>query len=126
MGKLKRYILFSTSLIILINCIYLLNYKVSALSVPGSENASFLVDGSPAIDAATIGGSFVGIGKFLTGLGGFVLVAATTYMGIQYFISGPEKQGQLKGQLMGLVISGAVIFGAYGIWKMAVGIFEGI
>ena len=44
-------------------------------------------------------------------------------MGIKYFISSPEEQAKLKGQLIGVVVSAVVIFGAYSIWKMAVSIF---
>ena len=47
-----------------------------------------------------------------------VLVAVLTFMGIKYITSGPEAQGKLKQQLIGVVVSGVVIFGAYGIWQL--------
>ena len=47
-----------------------------------------------------------------------VMVAVTTYMGIKYLTAGPEAQAKLKVQLIGVVVSGVVIFGAYGIWSI--------
>ena len=58
------------------------------------------------------------ITQILITLGAGVLVAVTTYMGIRYLISSPEEQAKLKTQLIGLVVSGVVIFGAYYIWKI--------
>ena len=60
----------------------------------------------------------VDITQILITLGAGVLVAVTTYMGIRYLISSPEEQAKLKTQLIGLVVSGVVIFGAYYIWKI--------
>lgn len=74
------------------------------------------------IDAGEIAENFVGIGQILTLVGAGVLVAVTTYMGIKYLTSGPEAQAKLKVQLIGIVVSGVVIFGAYGIWKLVVDI----
>ena len=51
-------------------------------------------------------------------IGAGVMVAVTTYMGIKYLTAGPEAQAKLKVQLIGVVVSGMVIFGAYSIWKL--------
>ncbi len=59
----------------------------------------------------------VPLGQLLTTIGAGVLVAVTTYMGIKYVTSGPEAQAKLKQQLIGVIVSAIVIFGAYGIWK---------
>ena len=61
---------------------------------------------------------FVDLTQILTTIGAGVLVAVTTYMGIKYLTSGPEAQAKLKVQLIGLVVAGFVIFGAYFIWKV--------
>ena len=45
-------------------------------------------------------------------------------MGIKYFISSPEEQAKLKGQLIGVVVSAVVIFGAVSIWELAINIFK--
>jgi hypothetical protein len=53
-------------------------------------------------------------------IGAGVMVAVTTYMGIKYLTAGPEAQAKLKVQLVGLVVSGMVIFGSYYIWKIVI------
>jgi len=62
------------------------------------------------------------IGSVLTTIGAGVMVAVVTYMGIKYLTAGPEAQAKLKTQLIGVIVSGAVIFVAYAIWKLVVGI----
>ena len=47
-----------------------------------------------------------------------------TYMGIKYLTSGPEARAKLKVQLIGVVVAGLVIFGAYYIWDFVVGVGE--
>lgn len=63
---------------------------------------------------------FIALGQVLTMIGAGVLVAVTTYMGIRYLTEGPEAQAKLKTQLIGLIVSGLVIFGAYFIWKLVI------
>lgn len=72
------------------------------------------------IDYTNIANEFAGLGQILTMVGAGVMVAVTTYMGIKYLTAGPEAQAKLKTQLIGVVVSGVVIFGAYGIWKLVV------
>ena len=50
-------------------------------------------------------------------IGAGVMVGVTTYMGIKYLTAGPEAQAKLKVQLIGVVVSGMVIFGSYYIWR---------
>lgn len=67
-----------------------------------------------------ISNEFKGLGQILTMIGAGVMVAITTYMGIKYLTAGPEAQAKLKVQLIGVVVSGVVIFGAYSIWSMVI------
>lgn len=76
------------------------------------------------IDYNKITDEFTGLGQILTTIGAGVMVAVITYMGIKYLTSGPEAQAKLKTQLIGVVVSGFVIFGAYIIWKIVVQIAE--
>ena len=64
--------------------------------------------------------NFSGIGQLLTLIGAGVMVVVVTYMGIKYLTSAPDKQAALKQQLIGVVVAGVVIFGAYGIWSSLV------
>ena len=66
--------------------------------------------------------NFKGLGKLLTMVGAGVMVAVVSYMGIKYIMSPPDKQAALKQQLIGVVVAGIVIFGAYGIWKAVLGV----
>ena len=59
---------------------------------------------------------FEDLGQILTMIGVGVMVGVTVYMGIKYLTSGPDAQAKLKTQLIGLVVSGVVIFAAYSIW----------
>ena len=70
----------------------------------------------------SIAENFMGLGQLLTMVGAGVMVAVVSYMGINYIMSPPDKQAALKQQLIGVVVAGIVIFGAYGIWKAVVGI----
>lgn len=56
------------------------------------------------------------IGRVLFAIAVIVLLVVGTIMGIKYIISTPDQQAKLKQQLIGLVVSAVVIFGAYGIW----------
>lgn len=58
------------------------------------------------------------VGQILTTLGVVIIVIVTVVMAIKYMVSGPEEQGKLKKQLIGLVVSAVVIFGAQAIWAI--------
>lgn len=91
--------------------------QANAFITKGKEQAK-----NSGIEPGNIAKNFVGIGQILTMVGAGVLVAVTTYMGIKYLTSGPEAQAKLKIQLIGIVVSGMVIFGAYTIWSIVVDI----
>ncbi len=84
-----------------------------------SAGSSF---GSGSIDTSGVTDKFVALGQVLTMIGTGVMVAVTTYMGIKYLTAGPEAQAKLKTQLIGVVVAGIVIFGAYSIWSLVVNI----
>lgn len=65
--------------------------------------------------------NFTGLGQILTMIGAGVMVIVVSYMGINYLISPPDKQAALKQQLIGVLVAGIVIFGAYGIWSAILG-----
>lgn len=110
-----------------ISNIYIVRADDDGISLKKMEEQAekFLTTGeqqSDKVDTAAIAENFVGLGQILTMVGAGVLVAVTTYMGIKYLTAGPEAQAKLKVQLIGIVVSGVVIFGAYGIWKTVVNI----
>lgn len=125
MNIYKKIISFSMLLIAVFNIISLNLYTVDAVSYGDMMNqaSGFISHGenqarNSSISTTDITSEFVDLGKILTTIGAGVMVAVTTYMGIKYITSGPEAQAKLKQQLIGVVVSGVVIFGAYGIWKI--------
>lgn len=68
----------------------------------------------------------VKIGQLLMTIAIIVLLVVTIIMAIKYMIASPEEQGKLKQQLIGLVVSAAVIFGAYIIWQMAINLMTSV
>lgn len=70
------------------------------------------------INYASVTSEFKDLAQILTMIGTGVMIGVTVYMGIKYLTSGPEAQAKLKGQLVGVLISGLVVFASYPIWKM--------
>ena len=105
--------------------IYVNSFEARAdlLSDMTSQAGNFITKGESEkgnFDTTSITNEFLGLGQILTFIGAGVMVAVTSIMGIKYLISPPDKQAALKQQLIGLVVAGIVIFGAYGIWKAIV------
>ena len=97
-------------------------YSVKAVTLGEMQNKAnaFITKGSQNqnINYGNVTKQFSDLGQILTMIGAGVMVGVTTYMGIKYLTAGPEEQAKLKIQLVGLVVSGMVIFGAYFIWKI--------
>lgn len=72
------------------------------------------------INTDEVTGDFKSLGQILTMIGAGVMVGVATYMGIKYLTAGPDAQAKLKEQLIGVAVSGTVIFGAYFIWKTVI------
>ncbi len=66
------------------------------------------------------------VGQMLTAIGVAILFGGIVILGIKYMISEPEQKGKLKQQLIGLVVAGVVIFGAFTIWNLLRNFFEGL
>lgn len=58
------------------------------------------------------------IANILTAIGVVVLIAVVSIMGLKYMFATPEEAAKLKQQLIGVVVSGVVIFGAVAIWRI--------
>ena len=127
MSVLKRIISVLIMAVVMVG-ILSVDSTVSAIDLDGmsSKIETFKKNGTTTIDTTEITTEFAGLAKILTTLGAGVLIIVITYMGIKYFISSPEEQAKLKGQLIGVVVSAVVIFGAVSIWKLAINIFKGM
>ncbi len=58
------------------------------------------------------------------GIGIIAAVAVGIALGIKYMVGSLEEKADLKQALLGYVVSCVVIFGAFGIWKIAIEIFS--
>jgi len=79
---------------------------------------SFIAQGSGGRTADDFAADFIDIGTILAGIAEIVLLCCIIVIGMKWATASPEKKAQLKQQLIGLVISAAVIFGAVGIWEL--------
>lgn len=83
---------------------------------------SFFNKGKPEADKIlpqnTLEEKFIPVGQILVTAASIVLVIVTLIMAIKYITANPEQRGKLKQQLIGLVISIVVIYGAVGIWSI--------
>lgn len=98
-------------------------YSVQAISLGEMENKAknFIDKGEKTnINYDNVTAEFKSLGQILTMIGAGVMVAVTSYMGIKYLTAGPEAQAKLKTQLIGVLVSGMVIFGAYFIWTTVI------
>lgn len=123
--KLKKSI-FLTALTLVLFSLLCANYSVHAVDFTKAQE--FINTGKSSQNGfnniTEIGNEFAAIGSVLTYIGAGIVVGAMAYMGILYIISPPDKQAKLKQQLVGLVVSAVVIFGAYYIWKFVVLLLE--
>ncbi len=129
MKTIKRIFSILCLILIIINIFNINLYKVEALTLKEmqDETNEFMTKGQTGSNSIKGDGIFkdlADMGSILTTIGAGVLVAATLYMGIKYMTASPEAQAKLKQQLIGLVVSGFVIFGSYAIWKIVVTIVE--
>ena len=114
-----------TLLMLLMIVLLSFSHSVSALSLTDMESKinTFKSSASSAnINTGAVVKEFAEIGSILTMIGTGVMIAVVTYMGIKYLTAGPEAQAKLKTQLIGVVVSGVVIFGAYNIWALVLDI----
>lgn len=79
---------------------------ISGAETPGGLTAEHFV------------GEFIGIGQILVSIGIATILIVTAIMAGKWIVATPDKQAKLKQQLIGLVISIVVIFGAVGIWNL--------
>ena len=131
MKKMNKILAITCLLIVMMQIVCMFQFEAEAKALTYQDmmkqTGDFISKGkkeSDGIPTGDIAEQFVNLGQVLTMVGTGVFIAAVTFMGIKYLTSGPEAQAKLKEQLIGLIVSGVVIFGAYGIWKLVLGIVE--
>lgn len=116
------------SLVVLLVTIFTINAQALSWDSIKSDADKFISAGEKQqlIKSSDIVQKVVPVGQMLTALGIAVLFGAFLILGIKYMKAQPEERGKLKQQLIGLVLSGIVIFGAYTIWSIAYNFFKEI
>lgn len=72
------------------------------------------------INSSDVATAVLPIAQALVAVASGVLVVVTCIMGVKYATTtSPDAQAKLKKQLIGLVVSIIVVFGAYSIWTIA-------
>ena len=122
----KKTLVFSLFLLVILASFLV---AIPSYAIDFSAASSFIDNGAnnqslSGDNLKEIGASFSAIGKVLIYIGAGITVIGLSYLGIMYLISPPEKQGKLKQQLIGLLVSALVIFGAFKIWSIIVNILE--
>lgn len=64
--------------------------------------------------------------NILLGLGIIVAVVVASMLGIKFMTGSVEEQAKVKESLIPFIIGCVVVFGAFGIWKVAVNLLSGI
>ena len=90
------------------------------------EADDFIKDGeaSSDIDETQLGETSDFLYNLLLGIGIIAAVGVGVVLGIKYMVGSLEEKADLKQVLLGYAISCLVIFGAFGIWKLAVNVFS--
>lgn len=131
----KKQVKLVVSLIVAFLCLLMLlstqSYANNTNNIDSwiTQGNSFINEGSKgtAIDVADIKNTVLPIGQALVAIATVVLVVVTIIMGIKYMTCGsPDQKAKLKTQLIGLVVSTVVIFGAQTIWALIYNFMIGI
>lgn len=85
-----------------------------------------LPEANEILSQQTLEKIFIPIGQVLVTIAGIVLVIVTLIMAIKYLTANAEQRGKLKQQLVGLVVSTVVIYGAVGIWSIIKNLMESL
>jgi len=125
---MKKIVLCTILILIILNAFCILKFEANAMNLTGMENqvTNWLTTGRDRAGTELGNGineitsPLVNIGQILLMIATGVLVIVTTFMGIKYITASPEGQAKLKQQLVGLVVSCIVIFGAWSIWRMTI------
>ena len=123
---LTKFIVLFIALYTVFSAYSVVNAKTSMGSMV-EDTKKFINIGKKQSSNIQIGNSvaeIASIGSILTTIGVAVMIGVTAYMGIKYLTAAPDAKAKLKTQLIGVVVAGVVIFGAYYIWKLAIDVFS--
>ena len=122
---MKSYLKKLLVILVVLMLLFSINSKVFAMDKVISGGKSFLdeADSSKAnIDEQKLHNLSDTLSTILLSVGIVIAVIIATVLGIQFMMSGAEGQAKVKEMLVPFVIGCIVVFGAFGIWKIALSI----
>ena len=130
---MKKSTFFVLNVLIILAIIFIPATSFAADSVKtwdqlASDAKAFIDKGkaSEVINSSDVATAVLPIAQALVAIATGVLVVVTCIMGIKYATTtSPQEQAQLKNQLIGLVVSIIVVFGAYSIWTIVYNFMNG-
>ena len=102
--------------------LFSINTKVFAIGEIIDDGQSFLGaadSGTVNMDIADIESASGYLYNILLSLGVVIAVIVATILGVQFMLSEAEGQAKVKEMLIPFVIGCIVVFGGFGIWKIA-------
>ena len=111
-------------------CLILLSTPCFALSFNRIESGVTTFEdagkekGEQKITGADVAPLVNGIASILLTIGVIVVLAGMLVVGIKYMVATPDEAAKLKTSFVGLAVSGVVIIGALGIWKLVRNFFN--
>ena len=131
-NKLLKIIIKIILISIIVQTISIPNVKATTLDDIFEVGNIFINEGktrsrkNSAINYSEFRLTVASIGNILTSLGVVLAVIIGAILGIQIMWGSIEQQAKVKEMLMPYAIGCIVIFGAFGIWKLAITIFSQI
>lgn len=117
-------------IIIMLFVFVLLGNNVFAISEIFTTGDDFMADGrkdaGKTLDTKLLKENSSKLYNVLLGIGFGVVVIVGLILGIKYMTAGINEKVEVKQSLIPYLISSAVIFGSFGIWKLVVTILKGI
>lgn len=102
--------------------LFSINTRVFAIGEIIDDGQSFLEagnNGTADMDIADIESASGYLYNILLSLGVVIAVIVATILGVQFMLSEAEGQAKVKEMLIPFVIGCIVVFGGFGIWKLA-------
>lgn len=125
MNKIVKKVIF---ILILFMILFSINTEVHAWSQIIEEGKDFVNTGKTEgkeyidIDANSIQHLSGYLYNLLLSAGVVIAVIVATVLGIQFMIGGAEGQAKVKEMIVPFVVGCIVVFGGFGIWKIAINI----
>lgn len=130
MKKISKIAIKIIMILLVVQLIYMPVSQASFWGEIFDAGDNFLNEGKNAsnniIADNSVNTEFNRIYNVLFGIGVALTVIIGAILGIKFMIGTVEEQAKVKEMLMPYIIGCVVIFGAFGIWKLAINIFSNI